>query len=66
MDRSAGGGWSVGGVPVIPPPWWVERLNAERRRRGQPEVSRYSGLAMAVWSMASAPPLTPLVHVSGC
>ena len=64
MERSADGAWSAGGYPVIPPPWWVDRLNAARAGYGQPPVGACSGLAMALWSMAATPPLTPLVHIS--
>lgn len=54
-------GWSP-----WPPPWFVERLNAERPP-GQP-LQATDPVAMSIWHMVSViPPLPPLVTViSGC
>jgi hypothetical protein len=67
MERSADGAWSVGGYPVVPPPWWVDRLNVARLQAGQRTLGRWDPLTMQIWAMVSAPPPTQsLVHVTGC
>jgi len=58
-------------IPVFPPPWFVENLNAgvSRDWAGDgpaPYRTALDPLVMAAWHMASMVPRTSLFIVTGC
>ena len=46
---------------VIPPAWYVDRLNALPARRGLPRLTKLDPLAMQLWHLATAPIPQPLL-----
>jgi hypothetical protein len=50
---------------VIPPEWWMEKINAVRDEEGLPRLTRLDPIAMACWNVASEEiPISPFL-ISG-
>lgn len=51
--------------PIIPPLWFVQRLNVTRAWTGLPWLSPLDAVAMMAWHLFTTPPPTPLVMITG-
>lgn len=50
---------------LIPPPWFVHRLNMARAELGLPFLSPLDGIVMLAWHEVSKPPPGNLLLVTG-
>lgn len=49
---------------IIPPAWWLARINAGRAERGQEPLTALDPLAMALWHMVITEPRQQIVLIT--
>lgn len=53
-------------IEVFPPPWFMDGLNRMRFSEGQPTLSMFDPVALALWHFASQPVFKPAFLLLAC